>query len=296
MPSARPFLLALAVVVAGCTPAAVTTDAPTALAESTDVVAASTAGSAANGEIADELIEPGVLVVCTDFPVPRFAEFDAAGEPTGASVEMAVELARRIGLEIEHRNTVFEEILPDIEAGDCDLGLAGHIITPEREERITMVPYLRGRQQLIVRTGNPDGFDELTDLCGEEVLTRAGSLQEELVHGTGPYEGEGLNDQCAAAGEPELELTTYPGEAEAVEAFVDGEGAAFLGSTLWVSEHPADLELARAVTLPDYTTGIGINREDVRLADAIRDAMDDLIADGTYHAILDEWGVGQPLE
>lgn len=234
--------------------------------------------------------------MCTEFPVPRFAELDPTGEPRGASVDLAAEIAERIGLAIEHRDTVFEDIIPDLESGACDLGLAGHIITPEREERITMVPYLRGQQELTVRIGNPEGFDELTDLCGETVLTRSGSIQEQLVLGTGAYADDGLNDRCEAAGEEPLDLETYPGEAEAVEAFIGGEGAAFLGGSVWVAENPDELEEAATVVLPGYTNGIGINRDDRQLAEAIRAALDEMIDDGTYLEILNEWGVGQPLE
>ena len=37
--------------------------------------------------------------------------------------------------------------------------------------------------------------------------------------------------------------------------------------------------------------GIAVNKDDAALRDAIAEALDDLIADGTYGKILDTWGV-----
>lgn len=246
-------------------------------------------------ELAAELITSGQVVICMTFPVPRVAEFDAAGEPTGQSAEFALELARRLNLEPEIRNTIFEDIIGAIEAGECDFSLAGHIITPERLERIEMIPYLRGRQQIVVRHGNPDGLVDLEDVCGRAVSTRSGTIQEDLVRGEGLYLGSGLQDACAESDLPPIDLLTFPGEEEAIDALRQGEVVAFLGSTTWLAEYPDELALAPTVSLPDFTNGIGVNKDDPLLANALRSSFDAMIADGTYLRIHNTWGVGQPI-
>jgi polar amino acid transport system substrate-binding protein len=229
------------------------------------------------------------------FGVPRVAIFDSTGEPGGQSVEFALELARRLSLQPELRDTIFEDIIDSIESGDCDFSVAGHIITLERLERIELIPYLKGRQQVVVAFGNPEGIEDSTDLCGRMVSSRAGTIQEDLVRGVGPYEGSGLNDECAAANLPPIELTTFPGEMEAVEALLEGTVVAFLGGTTWLVEYPDDLALASSVVLPEFNNGIGVRKDHPLLTGALRSALEAMIDDGTYQEIHDTWGVGQPI-
>jgi polar amino acid transport system substrate-binding protein len=229
------------------------------------------------------------------FGVPRVAVYDANEEPTGQSVEFVLELAHRLNLEPELRDTIFEDIIGAIEAGDCDFSLAGHFITPERLERIEMIPYLKGRQQIVVRYGNPEGFEDSKDLCGKAVSSRAGTIQEDLVRGVGLYQGSGLDDVCAEAGLPSIDLVTFPGEAEAVDALLQGEVVVFLGGTTWLAEYPDELALVPAVVLPEYTNGIGVRKDHPLLANALRSSLAAIIADGTYLRIHNTWGVGQPI-
>jgi polar amino acid transport system substrate-binding protein len=246
-------------------------------------------------DLAAELITPGRVVICIAFPVPLVAVYDATGEPTGQSVEFALGLAQRLNLEPEVRDTTFEDIIDAVEAGDCDFSLAGHIITPERLKRIEMIPYLKGRFALVVRYGNPEGFEDSEDLCGMGVSSVAGSIQEEMVRGVGLYRDSGLNDACAEADLPPIDLVTFPGEAEAVAALRLGEVVAFLGGSTWLAEYPDELAIAPAVVLPDYNNGIGVRKDHPLLADALRSSLDAMIADGTYLRIHNTWGVGEPI-
>ena len=270
------------------------------MTSSTPLISTTSDGSATTqvtdeDALAAELVSPGRAIICMAFGVPRVAEYDAAGEPSGQSVEFALELARRLSLQPELKDSVFEAIIDDIEAGGCDLSVAGHIITAERLERIELIPYLEGRMQVVVAYGNPESVEDSTDLCGQTVSSRAGTIQEDLVLGVGLYEGSGLNDTCAAADLAPIDLVTFPGEAEAVDALRQGEVVAFLGGTTWLVEYPTELALATAVVLPEYSNGIGVRKDHRVLADELRSSLEAMIADGTYHSIHNTWGVGQPI-
>lgn len=254
-----------------------------------------TAGEITSGGLGAELISPGQVVVCMTFPVPLVADYDAAGNPIGQSVEFVLDLADRLDLDPELRNTIFDLIIDDIEAGNCDFSLAGHFITPERLARIDMIPYLRGRQQLVVQSGNPEGLDDVIDLCGEPVSVRAGTVQEEMVLGLGLYEAAGINDSCTDSALPMVDVVAFPGEFEAVESLLAGEVVAYMGGTTWLADYPDDLEVVPAVVLPDFINAMGVRKDHPLLAEALRAALDAMIADGTYHAIQSKWGVGIPL-
>ena len=283
----RPRFIALLALVAAC--AAPQTSTSTSVATTAVTDGTQGAVTTAADERSAELINPGSVVICMTFPVARVSFYDAAGELAGQSVEFALELARRLGLEPEIRDTIFEEIIDAIEAGDCDFSLAGHFITPERLERIEMIPYLKGRQQMVVQFGNPEGIDDSVDICGRPVSSRAGTIQEDLILGVGLYEGSGLNDACAEAVLTPIDLVTFPGEAEAIDTLRQGEVVAFLGGTTWVAEFPDELAIAPNVELPEFTNGIGVSKEHPLLTNALRSALDAMVADGTYLSIQDEW-------
>ena len=70
-----------------------------ASAEASASAPASVAPSAVAAVPADQLIFPGKLVVCSDIPYPPQEYFDANGNPIGSDIEIATEIATRLGLE-----------------------------------------------------------------------------------------------------------------------------------------------------------------------------------------------------
>jgi len=147
------------------------------------------------------------------------------------------------------------------------------------------VPYTRSEQPVIVGTGNRKGIESLDDLCGRSVSTTTGTTYADLVNGTGDYLGRGLNAQCVAKGKDAIELQTYDTETDAVAALLNGDVVAYLGNPNFVYDYPNDLEYSPA-TLPPASQGIAVALDHPALLAAVQDALDAMIGDGTYLAIL----------
>jgi polar amino acid transport system substrate-binding protein len=244
---------------------------------------------------AGELLFRDKLLICSDLPYPPQEFFDPAGEPIGSDIEIGQEIARRLGLEPEIVNSLFDTIIDAALNDKCDIIISAQSITAEREALVTMIPYFKAGQTFLVPAGNPGDLGNELDLCGARVATQSGSIHSQLVSGTGDYEGVGLSPACVAAGLPAIELDEFEKDDQAIAALIDGEvDTYFLDSPAagyHVLQQPDELALM-GLTLDVAVQGISVPPDKTGLSEAIRVALDSMIADGTYKAILDEYGVG----
>ena len=110
-----------------------------------------------------------------------------------------------------------------------------------------------------------------------------------MVLGVGDYVGRGIDDLCRTADQPTVELHEYPSQAEAEDALAGGEVDAYSGNDFVAVERPADFALS--AELPPIRNGIGFRKDAESLGAGIRAALDAMIEDGIYLAILERYDV-----
>lgn len=258
-------------------------------AASLPAASASTAASPAASGLAAELVTPGRLTYCANLRPGRMGFLDEAGKPAGVNIELAGEIARRLGLEAEIRETPFEELIDAVAGGRCDISISAQHITRSRLERIEMIPYTQGVQHVVVRAGNPAGIVRLTDLCGGILAVQTGSTHVDLVLGQGDHSGAGIDRDCATMGRPKVDLREFDDDADAIEALADGTADAYIGSDFIAVDRAAEFDLATA--LPPTRNGIGLPKDHPALRTAVDGALRAMIEDGAYLAILTRFGV-----
>jgi ABC-type amino acid transport substrate-binding protein len=227
-------------------------------------------------------LEEGVLKVgsCLDYP-----PFEAVenGDEVGFDVEIAEEVASRLGLEVEWVRAPFDTIFPALNGGQFDMVAAATTITPERDEEVNFsIPYFNTRQALIINSEESPDIQSVDDLQEGHVVavlrgsTSLGYAEEEL--------------------EPRgVVLRTYPAvpqeftdlEAGAVDAMLNDESQS-------VAEVPKrqNLEIVEFIdTQEEY--GLVFSGEGGDNNTALRDAANivlaEMIADGTYAEIFMTW-------
>lgn len=249
------------------------------------VVVAACAAPAPSLPFDAELGAPGKLTVCVALLGALAAAQDDSGALSGYNVDFANRIAERLELAPELVVTPFADLLERVEAHGCDVSVSSQNITAGRLERVDLVPYTRASQRVLVAKGNPAGVDDLGGLCGLMVSTTEGSIFADMVEGSGDFEGRGLSQACLASGELPIEVHKFAHQEAAIRALLDGEVAAHLGNPNFVFDYPDQLSQSQA-TLPASRQGIGVARDHPQLRAAIESALDELIADGTYHDIL----------
>jgi polar amino acid transport system substrate-binding protein len=235
--------------------------------------------------IEGELIEPGSLTACLSVVGAPATALDEDGHLVGYNVSFAEEIASRLDLDLVTTEPLFDNLLDSVRDHECDLSISSQNITAGRLELVDFVAYTESIQPVLVASGNPEGINALTDLCGKSVSATEGTTHVDLVNGTGEYVGEGLNASCVAAGQPEIDLQTFQTESHAVSALLDGDVAAYLGNPNFAADFPDQIEYSDA-TLPPAKQGIATAKDRPALGAAVADAISAMIADGTYRAIL----------
>jgi polar amino acid transport system substrate-binding protein len=159
-------------------------------------------------------------------------------------------------------------------------------ITPEREEAISFVPYAVDGFALMVKAGNPDGFEEFTDLSGHSVAVQVGTVQKDFA--------EEQSEKLEAEGQPGIAVTTFPKDTDAAAALQSGRVDAYFAddavAAYYVKQNGGLFELtARGINKAPI--GIGVRKDQPETEQAVQEAVDTLYADGTMDSIFKEWDI-----
>src|SRR5919205_3032873 len=124
------------------------------------------------------LLEPGRLVFCTDigYAPMEFFDGDAA---SGADIEVAREVARRLGLEAKFVDEAVAGIVDALYARRGDLIINAFTDSAARRQRLTFVDYLLVGQTALTRKADAVVVRTVEDLAGRKVAVQ-GDVSNEL--------------------------------------------------------------------------------------------------------------------
>jgi polar amino acid transport system substrate-binding protein len=280
-------------------PSTAATAVPTTAASAAPSTAASSQPSAAPTVVATvpaaQLIFAGKLVVCSDIPYPPLEFFDAQGQPTGSDIDIATEIAKRLGLSVQIENSVFDTIIAAVTGGKCDIIVSDQNITADRLKAVDMIPYFKAGQSFVVAKGNPKAIKATTDLCGKAVAAETGTTEVDYVNGTGDYKTSGLSKACTDAGKPKIDMKEFQKDTDALTALLGGQVDTYFADTppaaYYTIQHPDQFELSGIPPLQPAVTGISVPKDKTGLRDAVKAALLSMVADGSYQAILAKYNV-----
>jgi polar amino acid transport system substrate-binding protein len=242
----------------------------------------------------DKLAFPGKLLICSDMPYPPQEFFDDQGNPIGSDIEIGQEIARRLGLEPQIVNSVFDTIIAAVNSGKCDIIISAQNITADRKKQVDMITYFQAGQSFVVAKGNPQNIKTQQDLCGKSVAVESGTTMADFLQGTGDYEGQGLSASCTAAGRAKIDIKLFKKDNEALLALQGGQVDAYFADSpvagYYTVQHPEAFELS-GLTLGVAKEGISIPKDHPELRAAVQRALSSMVTDGTYLKILTKYGV-----
>jgi polar amino acid transport system substrate-binding protein len=99
----------------------------------------------------------GVLIVGSDIPYGVMEFFTANNQPAGIDVDVAQEIASRLGLKLEFNGYGWDQLFFKVKNGEIDLAISSITITPERQtEMLFSNSYFNGGQVIVVRADNQE--------------------------------------------------------------------------------------------------------------------------------------------
>jgi arginine/lysine/histidine transporter system substrate-binding protein len=146
---------------------------------------------ASNGEApkaetkVDKIKKSGKLVLGTsaDYPPYEFhKEINGKDEIVGFDIEIAKEIAKDLGVELEIKDMKFDGLLAALNTDNVDLVIAGMTPTEERKQSVDFSDvYYKAEQAIIVRTEDSDKYKTLQDLFGKKIGVQKGTTQEQIA-------------------------------------------------------------------------------------------------------------------
>lgn len=141
-------------------------------------------GIPAFGDTLDEIRKRGVLLWGGDAEGGAPYTFPDPQDPNrliGFEVEIAEELASRLGVEQRMIQTPWSTLPQALLRGDFDIILNGLEVTPERQQRLLFTrPYYHFQEALMVREDSRE-IEDLDDLVGRRVGTLKGALAQQIL-------------------------------------------------------------------------------------------------------------------
>jgi polar amino acid transport system substrate-binding protein len=230
-----------------------------------------------------EIADSGKLRIGTD---PTYApnEFkDEAGNPIGWGIEIVDAVAAKLGLTPEYQVSKFDNIIPSVTGGKADIGQSSFTDTIEREEQVDFVNYYTAGIQWASAAGNDV---DPNNACGLKVAVQATTYED-------TDEVPAKSEACVAAGKPAIEKLQFDTQDAATNAVALGQADALSADspvTLYAIAKNKDKLQAAGETFDVAPYGIVVAK-DSELTKAIQAALQSMVDDGSYQAILDEWGV-----
>lgn len=238
--------------------------------------------------ISDEVRSRGLVVgVAPDLPPVNFAK---DGTQRGYEADLLRSAGQRLGVEVTFAES--QNPLQEYGAGKVDAIAGAFTDTKERQQLGTFIDYSNGSRAALVQACNPKGIKATEDLCGLKVSAAVGTVQ--LAQLTDEAAPASLLKLCEDAGKPAplpVQADTSVSAVTAVssgrsDALVTGEPIAI--NAVKQSEGKLTIGYVEELQVP---VGVLVNSEHGELIQALRQAYQGLVDDGTYAEIMEGYGI-----
>lgn len=244
------------------------------------VAAVATACGGGEQKSAVQSAESGTLTIGIKFDQPGLGLRNPDGSFSGFDVDVATYVAGQLGVEpagITFKESPSAQRETLIQNGEVDYVVATYSITDARKEKVDFAgPYLVTGQSLLVRSDN-------TDITGPESLTGG----KKLCSVAGSTPAQNVKDTYAS----DVQLQEFDTYSACVEALRNGAVDAVTTDAVilagYASQYPGQLKVVgEPFTTEKY--GIGLAKGDNESRDRINDAIESMIADGSWQASLEK--------
>lgn len=222
--------------------------------------------------------DSGTLIVGFDQDFPPMGFVGDDGEYTGFDLELAQEVAKRLGLEYKAQPIAWDSKDMELESGNIDCIWNGFTMTGREDDYTWTEPYMANQQVFVV--ANDSDISSQADLAGKIVEVQADSSAE-----------------AALKEAPELtatfkELLTT---ADYNTAFMDLEQGAVdaiamdvIVAGYQIQQRNADFKILDD-SLSEEEYGVGFKKGNTELRDKVQSTLEEMAEDGTLQEVSEKW-------
>lgn len=239
---------------------------------------------AASGEAWVRVQSSGELRWCGDTAGGAPYIFPDEKDPSriiGFEMDLMQALAERLAVRQRLVLVPWEQLVPALRRGDCDVVVNGLEITPEREAVVRFSrPYFYFAEQITVRAGDA-GIRSVDDLRGRRTGTLGASLAESILQR-----------------DPAQIPVAYPSAVEAYNDLARGRIDAVFMDDIIAAWYAAPMTALRNLpdTVGEGRYGMAVRTDSPQLLDQLNRTLDRMIQDGTLQGVYERWNLWTPRQ
>lgn len=248
----------------------------------TALLCATATGPALSAELSAEIKQNGLKVaVVPNYPPMEFKD-PATNTLTGFDVDLGEALGKKLGVKIVWQETSFDQLMPGIATQRFDVILSGMTDYKSRQDAATFIDYLRGGPRFFVQTSRVAEFKDPLALCGKKVgASRRTMFPKQIAAWSEKNCGSSAIEFVGTEGSADARTQLRQGR---IDAAVQGN------ETLpYIMDQEPNAYLPIGEVLAVQYTGLATAVKEKDLQQVLSEAVDALIDDGSYKALLAKW-------
>lgn len=231
--------------------------------------------------VLNKVQESGVLRVGFEGTYQPFNYLNDNKEYAGFDVDIANELASRLGVEAEFIATKWDSLIGGLKADKFDVVIGQMTVTEERKESVDFTdPYVVTGSVLITREDSTD-ITKLEDIKGKKVGVGGGTTFEKVANSV-----EGA------------EVVLYKAVTDYIQDLINGRLDVIINDQLLMSynikEEGLPIRIASDIVNKDEI-GMAVKKDSPEFVGKLNEKLAEMIEDGTYAEIYKKWFDSEPL-
>ncbi|MEG7530896.1 MAG: amino acid ABC transporter substrate-binding protein [Hungatella sp.] len=233
---------------------------------------------AADTKAAETAAAGGTFTVGFDQDFPPMGFLDDKGEYTGFDLELAREVAKRLGLEFVPQPIAWDAKDMELSSGTIDCIWNGFTMNGREDAYTWSAPYMDNSQVFVV--AKDSGITTWADLAGKTVEVQADSSAEAALKDNSALAGTfGMLQKTPDYNTAFMDLEMGTVDAIAMDVIVAG---------YQIEQRKADFIILDE-TLASEKYGIGFKLGNDALKDRVQKTLEEMAADGTMRAVSEKW-------
>ena len=219
------------------------------------------------------------FIMGLDDSFPPMGYRNDKNEIVGYDVDLAKEVAKRMGVELVLQPIDWNAKEQELNTGEIDCIWNGFTITDERKKNLLFTPpYLKNAQVIVVKENSK--VNTLKDLAGKTAGTQAGSASVEALENVPEFKSSlkkiiEYKDFLTAL----MDLEVGGTDAVVIDLVVANDNINRSGKSFRILKE----------TLEDEEFGVGFRKNDKALCDKVWEILSDMAKDGTVAKIATQW-------
>jgi len=225
--------------------------------------------------VVGEIKSRGYFLVGLSADFPPFEFVNEKGEIVGFDVDIAREIAKKLGVELKVVEMTFDGLIPALLTKKIDAIISGMTITEERRKVVEFSdPYFEAGQVIVVRKDSnfrPKSYEELVGKTVAVQLGTTGDLEVSKYQGVKVVRFDKFTDAFLEVRAKRADAVVL--DSATAKAFVEKNPDFVISSPVLSSEH----------------YGIAVRKEDQDLLAVINDTLKELMEKSIYNSLLSKW-------